>query len=103
MNPTQYIGLLHTPSAFPIHAHFADSESKKRWGNDGPRVAIGSTITFGGFMERIMRERDIDRTLSFVQIEVTNIAYLSNLSNNPSSPTRAFYFSFKNFHLIFFL
>jgi hypothetical protein len=33
MMPTQYVVLTHTSSAFPIHAHFADSDSK-RWGPD---------------------------------------------------------------------
>jgi hypothetical protein len=51
MAPTQYVILTHTTSPFPIHAHFADSNSKKRWGAEGPKVAVGSTITLGGSLE----------------------------------------------------
>ena len=48
MTPTQYIILTHTTSPFPIHAHFVDSNCKKRWGPEGPKIAIGSTVTLGG-------------------------------------------------------
>ena len=82
MTPTQYIGLIHASSGFPIHAHFVDRESKKRWGSNGPKAAVGSTITFGGFLERV------------VEVEVTNIAYLSNRGNNFVSPGRTFFFFF---------
>jgi len=92
MTPTQYIGLIHASSGFPIHAHFVDRESKKRWGSNGPKVAVGSTITFGGFLERVARERDINKSLSFAEVEVTNIAYLSNRGNNFVSPGRMFFF-----------
>jgi hypothetical protein len=51
MTPNQYIVLTHSSLPFPIHAHFADWESTKRWGRDGPKVTPGSTITFGGFFE----------------------------------------------------
>ena len=51
MTPSQYVILTHTTSPFPIHAHFADSDSKKRWGAEGPRVAIGSSITLGGSLQ----------------------------------------------------
>jgi len=71
MTPTQYVVLPRAASPFPIHAHFVDSESKKRWGTEGPRVAVGSTITFAGFMERIVHNCNINRTLAFVEIEVT--------------------------------
>lgn len=91
MSPSQYTVLQHTTSAFPIHAHFADPESK-RWGDNGPKVTVGSTITFGGFLQRISREKNLDRTLSFAEIEVHNIAYLSNpnITSTPSS-TSLFY------------
>jgi len=95
MTPTQYVVLPRSASPFPIHAHFVDSESKKRWGSEGPRVAVGSTITFAGFMERIVRDRNIDKTLAFVEIEVTSVAYLFNRPNASISPTRGillFYF-----------
>ena len=50
MTPTQYIILTHMTSPFPIHAHwhFVDSNSKKRWGPEGPKIAVGSTVTIGG-------------------------------------------------------
>ena len=76
MTPTQYIPLTRVTSPFPIHAHFADSNSKKRWGTDGPKVATGSTVTLGGSLQRVVREHNIDRPLEFAQVEVTNIAYL---------------------------
>jgi hypothetical protein len=93
MTPTQYILLTHTTSPFPIHAHFADSNSKKRWGADGPKVTVGSTITFGGTLQRVVREHTIDKTLQFAQVEVTNIAYLATRTNLTTSPTRTSSFS----------
>jgi len=48
MTPNQYIVLTHSTSPFPVHAQFADSSSKKRWGMEGPKVAVGSSITIGG-------------------------------------------------------
>lgn len=93
MTPTQYIVLTHSVSPFPIHAHFADSNSKKRWGADGPKVAVGSTITLGGFLQWVVRERTLDRALDFAQVEVMNIAYLTTRSSLASSPTRTFSYS----------
>jgi hypothetical protein len=78
MTPTQYVILTHTNAPFPIHAHFADGASKKRWGPDGPKVAIGSTITIGGSLQRVVREHNIDKPLQFAQVEVANIAYLGS-------------------------
>jgi hypothetical protein len=90
MTPTQYVVLTHTNSPFPIHAHFADSDSK-RWGAEGPKVVASSTITFGGSFQRIMREHTkIDRPLQFAQVEVTHIAYLSTRTNLSSSPQRMY-------------
>ena len=60
ISPTQYIALTHTPSPFPIHAHFADSSSKKRWGSDGPKVTVGSTVTLGGLLQHVVRQHTID-------------------------------------------
>ena len=88
MTPTQYIILTHTTSPFPIHAHFVDSGSKKRWGADGPKVAVGSTVTIGGSFQRVVREHSIDRPLDFAQVEVFNITYLGSRSNLTTSPTR---------------
>jgi hypothetical protein len=93
MTPTQYIALTHSTSPLPIHAHFADSESKKRWGPDGPKVAVGSTITLGGSFQRVAREHNIDRSLEFVQVEVSNIAYLGTRGNLASSSMREFFLS----------
>jgi hypothetical protein len=81
MTPTQYIRLIHGSSPFPIHAHFVDWESKKRWGPNGPKVTVGSTITFGGSLERVVRERNIERSLSFAEVEVASVSYLSNRGN----------------------
>jgi hypothetical protein len=88
MTPTQYVILTHTNSPFPVHAHFSDSSSKKRWGAEGPKVAIGSNITLGGTLQRVVREHNIDRPLEFAQVEVTNIAYLGTHTTLPASPTR---------------
>lgn len=89
MSPTQYIILTHTTSPFPIHAHFIDSDSKKRWGAEGPRVTIGSTITLGGSLQRIAREHsNIDKPLQFAQVEVMNIAYLTTRGSLASSSSR---------------
>ena len=96
MTPTQYIGLIHASSGFPIHAHFIDRESKKRWGSNGPKAAVGSTITLRGFLERVAHECDINKSLSFAEVEVTNIAYLSNHGNNFISPGHTFFFSSEN-------
>ena len=51
MTPTQYVVLTHSNLPFPIHAQFADSDSKKRWGADGPKVTVGTTITLGGTLQ----------------------------------------------------
>ena len=92
LTPTQYIILTHTSSAFPIHAHFADSSSKKRWGVEDPKVAIGSSITLGGSLERVVRDHNVEKSLQFAQVEVTNIAYLGTRANLAPSPIRMFHF-----------
>ena len=51
ITPTQYIILTYTASPFPTHAHFADTNSKKRWGADGPKVTVGFTITSGSSLQ----------------------------------------------------
>jgi hypothetical protein len=96
MAPTQYIILTHTTSPFPIHAHFTDYTLKKRWGAEGPKVAVGSTITFGGSFERVIRDHSIDSPLQFAQIEVTNITYLGTRSNLAPSPIRMLSFYNQN-------
>jgi hypothetical protein len=94
MTPSQYIVLTHTQSPFPIHASFMDSNSKKRWGADGPKATVGSTISIGGPLQRIVRQHIIDRTLEFAQMEVMNISYLVTRSNLSMSPTRKSLFLF---------
>lgn len=90
MTPTQYIVLTHTVSPFPIHAHFADTNSKKRWGTDGPKVAVGSTVTVGGLLQRVVRQCTLDRTLESAQVKIMNIAYLTTQSNLANTPIRTF-------------
>jgi hypothetical protein len=103
MNPTQYVILTHATAPFPIHANFADSGSRKRWGAEGPKVAIGSSVTIGGSLQRIVREHDIDRTFQFAQVEVANIAYLGTTRTNlPTSLTRTFLSSHLTRHIIFY-
>ena len=87
ISPSQYIILTHTAAPFSIHAHFADTNSKKRWGPEGLKVAVGSTITLGGSLQRIVRERNIDRTFEFTQVEVTTIAYLGTQGNLAGPPS----------------
>ena len=85
MTPNQYTVLAHFYSVLPIHGHFGDWHSNKRWGTDGPKVTVGTTITFSEFFERVVRERTLDRTLQFVQVEVITIAYLGTCTNSSTS------------------
>ena len=45
ISPTQYIVLGRTSLPFPIHAHFANSSSTKRWGSEG--LVSGSPVRSG--------------------------------------------------------
>jgi hypothetical protein len=83
--PNQYSALTHSLMPFPIHAHFADSESK-RWGTDGPKVAVGSLITFGGSLQQVVRDHTVDRIFQHAQVEVVNIAYVGNRGGNFAEP-----------------
>jgi hypothetical protein len=83
ITPSQYTLLTHSASPFPIHAHFADSDSK-RWGSEGPKVAAGSTVTLGGSLQRVVRNH-LDQTLQYAQVEVTNIAYVGPRAGNLAS------------------
>lgn len=84
MCPTQYAALPRTSSPLPLHGYFVES---KRWGEGkGPKLSIGSTIAFGGFIDRIRRERNLDKAVLSMEIEITNIAYISNRPEN--SPNR---------------
>lgn len=93
MAPTQYVILSHSNSFFSIHAYFSDSDSKKRWGPEGPRVTVGTTITLGRSLQQVVREHNIDRPLEFAQVEVTNIAYLGSCTNLPTSLIRTYCYS----------
>jgi len=88
MTLNQYIVLTHSSLPFPIHAHFANWDSKKRWGPDGPKVTIGSTITFGGLLERVVCERNINKRLELAEIEVASIAYFGTRGNLAAPATR---------------
>lgn len=92
MAPSLYAGLTRKSPTISIQAHFVDSE--KRWGTHGPKVTAGSIVAFGGRLERIVRECDVDRSLSFVKIEVLNIAYLSTRGEAFTSPSRMIFFHF---------
>ena len=86
MTPKQYIVLTHSYSILLIHGHFGNWCTNKRWGADGPKVTVGTTITFGGFLQRVVREQTVDKTLEFIQVEVTSITYLGTRSNLTNSP-----------------
>ena len=73
MTPSQYNVLSRTSLPFPIHAHFANSSLTKRWGAEGPRVTVGSTISFGGLLEKVVCERTTDKRLEYAQVEVSFI------------------------------
>lgn len=83
MTPSQYIVLTHSSLPFPIHGHFANWDSKKRWGPEGPKVTVGTTITFGGLLQTVVCERNIDKRLEYAEIEVTTISYFGS-HNSPA-------------------
>ena len=93
ITPSQYIVLTHSSLPFPIHAHFANWESKKRWGPDGPKVTVGTTITFGGLLERVVRERNINRRIEFTEVEVITLSYFGTRANLAISPNRMLFFN----------
>jgi hypothetical protein len=91
MSPSQYIALPRCSSPFPIHGHFIES---KRWGEGkSPKMFVGSTVAFGGFVDRIKRERDKDYTVCAVNVEVVNLAFITTsstsqfLQNRKTSPS----------------
>lgn len=88
MSPNQYIVLSRTSLPFPIYAHFANSSSTKRWGPQGPKVFVGSTITFGGLFEKVVCERTINRKLEYAQVEVHYIAYFGTQGNLATTSPR---------------
>ena len=87
MSPNQYIVLSRTSLPFPIYTHFANSSYTKRWGSQGPKVFVGSTITFGGLFEKVICERTMEKKLEYAQVEVHHIAYFGMQGNlNMTSP-----------------
>ena len=81
MSPNQYIVLSRTSLPFPIYAHFANSSSTKRWGSQGPKVFVRSTITFGGLFEKVVCEQTTKKKLEYAQVEVHHIAYFGTQGN----------------------
>ena len=81
MTPIQYIVLTHSSLPFPIHAHFANWDSKKRWGPGGPKVTVGSTITFGSLLGRVVCEHNINKRLELTEVKVASIAYFGTHGN----------------------
>ena len=88
MSPNQYIVLSRTSLPFPIYAHFANSSSTKRWGPHGPKVFVGSTITFGGLFEKVVCDRTHEKRLKYAQVEVHYIAYFGTQGNLSMTPPR---------------
>jgi hypothetical protein len=101
LNPSQYINLPH--SSLDCHLFcFFDSESKK-WKNKKPMPTTGSTISITGFLTRVKRGFNQNRTL---HIELDNIAYLSRTSSSGPSASlsqRLFLFTLHECFPIFFL
>jgi hypothetical protein len=80
MSPLQYIALTHSASSFPIHGFFVES---KRWGEGRkPKLFAGTSVSFGGFIDRIHRERNLKRTLSQVEINVTSFSPAPTATNS---------------------
>jgi len=80
MSPSQYTALTHSATPFPIHGYFVES---KRWGEGKkPKLFLGSAITFGGIIDKIHRDRDIDRPISRVEIEVLTVCYITTQPNS---------------------
>jgi hypothetical protein len=74
MSPSQYTALTHSSSSLPIHGHFIES---KRWGEGKkPKLFPGTTVSLGAFIDRIHRERDINRSVSQIEIEVLTVSFI---------------------------
>jgi hypothetical protein len=92
------MSLLRSFSTFPIHGYFLES---KRWGDSKfPKLYPNSTITFGGFIDRVKRRHDDDRTLFSVDVEVVNLAFISTQTGPQMSPNRNRPLYFFNSHLL---
>lgn len=73
MRPSQYCNLLHQSHEFPAHLFITNS---KRWSSKKPLPAIGSGVSIGGFLHHI--QRNSDQSLSSFNIDISNIAYITN-------------------------
>lgn len=90
MAPSQYTALTHSSSPLPIHGHFIES---KRWGGGKkPTLFPGTSVSLGGFIDRIHRERDIIRAVYQVEVEVLTISFIPTLPNAPSDAHRMIIF-----------
>jgi hypothetical protein len=79
-------------STFPIHGYFIES---KRWGDSKtPKLFAASTISFGGFIDRVRRHHDFERTLFAVDVEVVNLAFISTQPTSQLTPNRIYCFHF---------
>jgi hypothetical protein len=82
MSPAQYTALTHSSTSFPIHGHFIES---KRWGEGKkPKLFTGTSVSLGGFIDRISRERDHNRSLSQVNVEVLTVSFGPTVSASNS-------------------
>ena len=66
----------------------ANSSSIKRWESEGPKVFVGSTITFGGLLEKVVCDHTTNKRLEYAQLEVKvdHITYFSTHSNLTMTP-----------------
>ena len=91
MTPSQYTGITRSYTPLPILGHFVES---KRWGEGKkPKLFSGSTVALGAVIEKIHRERDINRAISQVDIEVITISYIST-QTHPSPASHCIIFLF---------
>jgi len=74
LRPTQYVQLLRTNSDFPAHLTISDS---KRWAKNKPIPSIGTSISIGGFLQRVKRT-STENSILFFHINVTNVAYITD-------------------------
>ena len=84
MRPSQYCNLLHNSYQFPAHLLITNS---KRWSNKKPLPAIGSRVSVGGFLHGI--HRNTDKFIDSFDIDIANIAYITNCAEPQSGPSQA--------------
>jgi hypothetical protein len=86
LSPSQYIALPRCSSPFPIHGYFVES---KRWGEaKAPKMFVGSTVAFGGFIDRIKRHREDNNPVCAIHVEVVNVAFITTPSTSQFLPNR---------------